>query len=403
MNTQNTAKFDPYLFALDRREKEFGPDDTAWQFLRWNPDYREAFHRLRGEKHDADALEAILSHMQDPNPDVLVCAQDETCRRRFGIAAWLDPDEERLPELKNPGDSWFFPLMRPLQEDTMLKFWQREASYGTRPGGPWVTVRETPFGYRDVLRTGPRRPARSPAQKENHQERLVFTAIDCSVPIDAQLMALEKLVRTHREYWNQQIRTTDTPHVVIEPVGWNDVIRQSRTEDADFWRTVGIDALGPIRKQIEECRSSLSRIHQRLHDDDAVLRFGERFPMPKAPGGEGAAHSRNRYLKALLMIAERIPPDAFKTDDIDAERPGLAHEIAKELGIVHANRPPWMRIFDEGMSTWHLRRAKSLVTHFYAWLVHAQISFADEAKKEKEEASASNAAAATARTLIAAR
>ncbi|CAJ7340906.1 Uncharacterised protein [Burkholderia pseudomallei] len=403
MNTQNTAKFDPYLFALDRREKEFGPDDTAWQFLRWNPDYREAFHRLRSEKCDADALEAILAHLKAPNPDVLVGAQDETCRRRFGIAAWLDPDEDRLPELKNPDDSWFFALMRPLQEDAMLKFRQREASYETRPGGPWVTVRETPFGYRDVLQTGPRRPARLPVQKEDHHERLVFTAIDCSVPIDAQLVALERLARKHRKYWNEHIRTTDTPHVVIEPIGWNDVIRQTRVEDANFWRTVGIDALGPIRKQIEKCRATLSPIHRGLHDDDVILRFGERFPMPKAPRGEGAAHTSNRYLKALLLIAERIPPDDFTTDDIDAERPGLAHEIARELGIVHANRPPWMRVFDEGMSTWHLRRAKSLVTHFYAWLVHAQISFADEAKKEKEEASASNAAAATARTLIAAR
>ncbi|KGW08844.1 hypothetical protein [Burkholderia pseudomallei] len=403
MNTQNTAKFDPYLFALDHREKEFGPDDTAWQFLRWNPDYRETCHRLRGEKHDADALEAILAHMRDPNPEMLVCARDETCRRRFGIAAWLDPDEDRLPELKNPDDSWFFPLMRPLQEDTMLKSRQREASYETRPGGPWVTVRETPFGYRDVLQTGPHRQARSPAQKEDHHERLIFTAIDCSVPIDAQLVALERLTRKHREYWNGQIRTTDTPHVVIEPVGWNDVIRQGRVEEANFWRTVGIDSLGPIRKQIDECRSSLSRIHRKLHDDDVVLRFGERFPMPKAPRGEGAAHNSNRYLKALLMIAERIPPDAFKTDDIDAERPGLAHKIARELGIVHANRPPWMRSFDEGMSTWHLRRAKSLVTHFYAWLVHAQISFAGETKKGKEEVPASRATTATAGTAIVAR
>ncbi|PQV52176.1 hypothetical protein [Paraburkholderia sp. BL21I4N1] len=388
MNFHDTNGFDPNIFALTDLEKEFGPDDTAWQFLKWNPDYRQAFHQLLDKKSDMDALEAILAHIKSPNPEVIACAQNETCRRRFGIAAWLDPDEERLPELNNPDDSWFFPLMRPLQEDTMLKFRQRDASYEKRPGGQWLTVRETPFGYREILRTGPRRPARLPAKKENHCQKLVFTAIDCSVPIDAQLVALEKLVRTQREYWNEQICTTDSASVIIEPIGWNDVIRPSRVEEPDFWQTVGIDALGPIRKQIEECRSRLARIHRKLDDDDLVLHFGERFPMPKVPGGEVATPSRNRYLKALLLIAERIPPDAFRTDNIDAERPGLAHQIARELGIVRAEQPRWVKVFDEGMSTWHLRRAKSLVTHFYAWLVHAQVSFADEAKKAKEKAAA---------------
>jgi hypothetical protein len=388
MNIHDTNGFDPNVFSLTDIEKKLGPDHTAWQFLRWNPDYREAFHQLRDKNSDTGALEAILARIRDPDPELLACAQDETCRRRFGIAAWLDPEDERLPELNDPDDSWFFPLMRPLQEETMMKFRQRDASYEKRPGGPWVTVRETPFGYRDILRTGPRPPARLAAKKEEHRERLVFTAIDCSVPIDAQLVALEKLVRTHREYWSEQIRTTDSPHAIIEPIGWNDVILPSRVEDADFWRTVGIDALGPIRKQIEECRSKLVRIHRKLDDDDLVLHFGERFPMPKAPGGEDAAPSRNRYLKALLLIAERIPPDAFRTGNIDAERSGLAHQIARELGIVQANRPQWMKVFDEGMSTWHLRRAKSLVTHFYAWLVHAQVSFAGESKKVKEEAAA---------------
>ncbi len=388
MNIHAPSRFDPNVFALTDIEKEFGPDDTAWQFLRWNPDYREAFHQLRNETDDADALEAILTHIKDPDPELLACAQDETCRKTFGIAAWLDPEEERLPELNIADDSWFFPLMRPLQEDTMLKFRQREASNAKRPGGPWVTVRETPFGYREILRTGPRPPARPAAKKAPHSERLIFTAIDCSVPIDAQLVALEKLVRTHREYWSEQIRTTDSPHVIIEPIGWNDVIRPSRVEEADFWQTVGIDALGPIRKQLDECRSTLAEIHRKLDREDLVLHFGKRFPMPKVPGNQGTAPSRNRYLKALLLIAERMPPDAFGTDKIDEERPGLARQIARELRIDEAqpHRPRWMKSFDEGMSTWHLRRAKILVTRFYAWLVHAQMSFAGEARKAKEEA-----------------
>lgn len=388
MNTQNNFKFDPNVFALTAIEKGFESDDTAWQFLRWNPDYREAFHRLRDEKSDAVALEAILAHIKGPNPELLACAQDKTCAKMFGIAAWLDPEEERLPALNNPGDSWFFPLMKPLQEDTMGKFLQRSTSSEMRAGGPWVTVRETPFGYREILRTGPRPPARPAAKKDPHSERLVFTAIDCSVPIDAQLIALEKLVRTHREYWNEGICTADTPTVVIEPIGWNDVILPSRVENADFWRTVGIDVLGPIKKQIEECRSTLADIHRRLKGDDLILRFGERFPMPKVPGSKNAAPSSNRYLKALLLIAERIPHDAFRANNIDADWPGLAHQIAKELLLVHPERPQWMRAFDEGMSTWHLRRTKNLVMHFYAWLVHAQLSFADEAKKVKEQTAA---------------
>ncbi|MGF6531494.1 hypothetical protein P3T20_002275 [Paraburkholderia sp. GAS206C] len=399
MKVTVTTGFNPDVFALATIEQSFGPDDTAWQFLRWNPEYLAAFRDRREKESNPEAFEAIVSHVKVPYPGMIACAQDYACRGRFGIAAWLDPECEQLPALKNDGDSWFFPLRRVEQQDSAHALRGRGLSPHKLDWYPWLTVRETPFGYGPVITPGPNLPRPKGKKKKEYEPRLIHVAFDCSIPIEGQLMAFEALVQKHREYWNERICSTTTPTAIVESIESRDIFRADDFVNRDWARTVTIDALGPIKKQIEQCRLVLDKIYRELDSQYRDLRkkhrdvdegelfrhFGERFPMPKPPRGYEAAPRSNRYLKALLSIAERMPPDAFKSTNIDAEHPELAQQIAEEIGISRegANPPKWMKVFYEGMRGTHLRRAKHLVNYFYAWLVHAQVSFAKDDENAK--------------------
>lgn len=152
MSINDTNGFNPNVFALIDSEKTFKSDDTAWQFLKWNPEYREAFFELNETKSDPAALEKLFSHIEDPSPEMIACAQDITCRERFGIAAWVDPNRDQLPALKAPGDSWFFPLKRVEQQVSAQILRKQGQSPEKLEWYPWLTVRETPFGYGPVTR-----------------------------------------------------------------------------------------------------------------------------------------------------------------------------------------------------------------------------------------------------------
>ena len=401
MKINNTNDFDPNVFAFVGIEKKFGADDTAWNFLKWNPEYRKAFFELNETKSGSEALETLLSHIEEPSPEMIACAQDITCRERFGIAAWLNPDYDRdeLPALKNPGDSWFFPLKRVEQQVSAQALRKQGQSPEKLKWYPWLTVRETPFGYGPVITPGPNLRHPEGKKKKEYEPRLIHVAFDCSIPVEGQLIALEGLVQKHREYWNERICSTTASTAIVESIDWRGIFRADDFVNRDWARTVTIDALGPIKKQIEQCRLVLDKIYRELDSQYRDLRkkhrdvdegelfrhFGERFPMPKPPRGYEAAPRSNRYLKALLSIAERMPPDAFKSTNIDAEHPELAQQIAEEIGISRegANPPKWMKVFYEGMRGTHLRRAKHLVNYFYAWLVHAQVSFAKDDENAK--------------------
>jgi len=394
MNINDTNGFNPNVFALDNAEKAFKPDDTAWQFLQWNPQYREAFLELNEIKSDPKTLETLFSYVEEPNPGMIACAQDMTCQERFGIAAWLDPDCEQLPALQNPGDSWFFPLKRAAQQVSAQVLRQRGQSPEKLEWYPWLTVRETPFGYGSVILPHHNLARPNAKKKRGYQPRLVCVAFDCSIPPHGQLLALEALAQKHREFWNERICSTKASSPIIESIEWRGIFQADDFANRDWARTVTIDALGPIKKQIDQCRIELDKIyrdldrkyqdrrkkHHDLDEGELFRHFGERFPMPKPPRGHEAAPKGNRYLKALLSIAERMPPDAFKSVNIDAEYPELAEQIAEEIGIFRegANPPQWIKAFYEGMRGTHLRRAKHLVSYFYEWLVHAQVCFAKD-------------------------
>ncbi|WP_114810098.1 hypothetical protein [Paraburkholderia kururiensis] len=399
MNTKDTYAFDPNVFALDEIEKEFGADDTAWQFLKWNPEYQAAFRELSQKESSPSELEAIVSHVKTPYPGMVACAHDNTCRERFGISAWLNPDSEHLPELKNDGDSWFFPLRRVEQQDSAQVLRQRGQLPEKLEYYPWLTFRETPFGYDSVSVPHPNLNRAVGRKKKAHEPRLLHVAFDCSIPVEGQLTAFEALAHKHREFWNGRICSTTAPTAIVESVEWSGIFRADDFANRDWARTAVIDVLGPIKKQINLCREKLTATykdldkesqkrrmkHPGLNEPDMIRHFGERFPMPKPSRDSEPALSSNRYLKALLRIAEHLPTDAFAPDRIIKDYKGLGNVIAKEIGISRddATAPQWMEDFEAGMHRTHLRRAKYLVNHFYGWLVHAEVSLSGHMKKTK--------------------
>lgn len=393
MNTDSANTLDPEAFVLTALEKTFRSDDTAWQFLRLNEEYNAAFEDLSKEENDAEALESILVHIKNAHSVDVACAQDTTCMERFGIAAWLNPEHERLPELKSPTDSWFFPLTRPVQEDSVGMMKQQRRSPEKREGYPWLTAHETPFGYGAVFKFGPPQPVQPGMKKRAHESKFVVVAIDCTVPPDGQLRALEVLAQTHRQYWNDRICSTRQPTFFIEAIGWRDIFSADKLKP-DQWRTVGIDALGPIKMQIAECRKHLLQVHRKLDEAGEIKHWPERFPrtMPKVPSSCSRRHppapKNNRYLKALLLII--LITRRIQKDGNGKHAPSI-NRLAEELGIFRSGntqRAEWMKVFHNGMEETHVRRARSVVDKLYAWLVHAQVSFAKDEERPKQSSTA---------------
>jgi len=369
-------------FALSDTEKAFGIDDTTWQFLRISDEYRKAFRLVSKMPNHQDALETILNCLDSPLSVRIASAQDTTCWQKFGIAAWLDPDHELLPELHD-GDSWFFPLKRPVQEDFRRKdvgVEPPEEIVGPVPVSyPLLLVEETPFGYRRIRRSGP---------DARYASRAICVAIDCSVPPNAQISTLEVLAYKHREYWTGDgIQTTHAVDVVVADVDSDTmfsrmkfrrahVLGVTKTDTAHLWRVVCIDTLGAIGKQISKCRTELQAAYRENRENNIFEdSWPERFlhQIPPAPK-HGKAPKDSSMLKALIRLAQEVGSEDYERD------PHLVNNIAKKIDLYPEGtaRPEWSKYFHEQMQTLHLPLAQRLKNGLYKWLVHAEITYGTE-------------------------
>ena len=375
------------VFALTEEETTFMPDDWAWQFLRLNNDYKNAYVRACEHETDDDLPSKTESHIANADGVRVPAGSDSACALEFGLSAWLDPSHESLPKLKGAG-SWFFPLKRVVQEDPRLveigATWPAQRRAGRIPpeSQPRLAVSETLFDY------GGAKLAHLCSTP--HRERMVWVAVDCSVPPDGQISALKTLAELHRAYWREGTRadrlpTTHTPTVAIETIDYEDVFSHvvfRRTHDAGasaedtsaLWRTVGIDALGPIGLQADACLRHLGDIHLELKEQGELKTYWPtRFPgdITAVTGPGGKPPESNRYLKALLVLASATPPADFGANDLK-----IIDDVANQVGILPMNArfPRWMENFYNGMERYHLPRAHNMVKKLYRWLVHAQIS-----------------------------
>ena len=354
------------------RDDLFSPEDWAWEFLRLNADYQNAYEAAKSAKPlpNGDFSGAFNDSSKF---DERIRADEMTCRSRFGLSTWLDP-RRRLPKLRGRGWSWFYPLAdcknRP--EDSFLPV--------TLPGlfGPRPLV---PFGEK----------SRSEVGQVGHARGLVASpcvwfAIDCSVPPIAQLATAEAIAQTRRDWL--QIREAEArpnrdgekgPPVPIADCRWfsqDQFIVAGRpaesTDPADLWFAIRVDVQRSIPVQMKHWKRQLmSKNRDLLKDKKAVHFIQKKFKDSFAlVDDDGSPMSDGDFLKQRAICAQ------LSLSGLDAE--GIVKYVKD-----HATKPGTARVLsDSKRGAWNkalemrVKRYVSdgvkLVNGDYRWLVHAQ-------------------------------
>lgn len=360
-------------FSLSEDERSFGPEDWAWLFLSLDQRYRRAYEE-RADDTDTDISPNLL------NPQISGLKSDKSgeCASRFGLPVWVPPSTLTLPPLAVDGDSWFFPLKRPVTESPPSK----HPKSGEAKGYTYIAANEDLFGYRPPIHIpsniyafkNPKRRAQDISTWSN-----VWVAVDCSIPPAGQVAALTQLARAtrrklqdagwadHDGYWD----------CGIEDIEGNDVFSDSNfphaagatdkvTDVRSVWRAVVIDPLGAIVNQRDQLLHALKKVHRDLIANGLAQEPAfERFQnlLPSKLDVDGLQRNGGSYLKALFTLAELR--DRRLTDP---------QAIARITGTYSSNsRYPhaWMRDFHANIER-YMDDAKQMVEGGYRMLIHAQ-------------------------------
>jgi len=365
-------------FMLTDSEKQFISDDWAWQFLRLNAKYQEAFSAARDNPSMPRRLGlGVRRSLSDPDNVSLARDPARECGNKFGLAAFLDPVHETLPALNDEG-SWFFPAARPAHayfwdESDRAPLWQSLDSdlfpyQFRRPFGflvPPLTDEEKLFN------PGPHAPA------------LICVPVDCSVSPNGQLEALSMLAKSLRAPLVSIGRVTARSRA--KPTGWkvtdiagsealsrialptNSAAGTGNATPLTEWKAVSIDVLAPIGRQILACKQELLSAHQLHHESLNDSLWPLRFPSAIRQCPE----PNYSYLKVLLSLARHPATATFDGDHV------LADKIAADVGIRQKRIKyiPWLEYFLSALPI-HVRRARALINGEHRLLVHGQISAA---------------------------
>lgn len=360
-------------FSLSEDEREFGPEHWAWLFLSLNQDYRDAYEE-RADDMDTD----ISSRLLKPQISGLKSDKNGDCARRFGLPVWIPPSTLTLPSLAVKGDSWFFPLKRPVTENSPSKHPQSRATKEYT----YIPANEDLFGYRPPFHIpfysyDFRNP--KPRTQDISTWTNVWVCIDCSIPPAGQVAALAELARVtrrklqdggwadHDGYWDSGIEDIAQNDVFS---GWNFSNASGATDKVtdvrSVWRAVVIDPLGAIVNQREQLLHTLKKVHRDLVADGLAQKSAfERFQnlLPSRPDADGIQRNGGSYLKALFTLAE--------LRDLGCTDPQV---IARVTGTYSSNsRYPhtWMRDFHANIER-YTDEARQMVEGGYRMLIHAQ-------------------------------
>jgi hypothetical protein len=360
-------------FELVGDESNLGPDDWAWIFLSMNDDYRDAYEIHAGDEDLDLTTELAGQHIAGIKRD-----SDGTCAALFGLAAWVPPSLPNLPKFANSGDSWFFPLKRPVCEDyrrievSSAPYTRNWAPYSPKIDKyPHILANETLFGYR--------RPRHVPIPDGDPASTwsIIWVAIDCSIPPAGQITALNSLASALREKLKSDWAENDaSDHCGVFGIAGSDAFdhmhfkKASGTTSAviDFksvWRAVQIDALGPIVTQLDFLLKALTEIHRDLVAKEfAVARPYERFKnsLPKTEDSDGTSRSGGNYIKALAILAElsKWGHDPRRISQIT---------IGPNGGNRYSHN--WKRLFDENIED-YIKQAEQMIRGGYRLLIHTQ-------------------------------
>jgi len=175
-------------FDLSVEEQSYGAEDWAWLFLSMNQQYRDAY-AIHANEDDLD----LTAELQGLRVTGIKRDYDGSCAAQFGLSAWLPLSLLSLPKFTNEGDSWFFPLKRPVAEDYDREEVSTVHYLRVRPyylpkldPYPYIFANETFFGYRP--------PKQIPRHTGNTLStlNLIWVAIDCSIPPAGQIPSLNQ-------------------------------------------------------------------------------------------------------------------------------------------------------------------------------------------------------------------
>jgi hypothetical protein len=316
------------------KDKNFGPDEWAWQFLRLNTRYQELFK----------------DHGATPSTSY---------RSKFGIGEGLDPEEPALGRISRDL-SWFFPLKVACPSAECVDLPEPVAGR---------------FGYTVNTPTPPlQRIRRAP---------YVWFAVDCSVPINGQILGIEACLAGYKQIAQREgvVKGVEggKAFMPLDRCGWFDVDEFDRsaagTEElkrpSDCWSAIRIDISGPLKAQLAHYTPLLADAHKRLVKTKLVpLPPKER--LPKRDMKQQGTTDGN-WLKALVVCAQ-LSQKGYTARDIDAylhkntytgnPKGAQQHGLDAAWDDWHAGRE--LRI--EG----YVEQARAFVKGDYRWLIHAQ-------------------------------
>ncbi|MDP2033938.1 MAG: hypothetical protein Q8K29_11065 [Polaromonas sp.] len=400
MNARSFEEIQPLLtlkkgtprspFSLTEEEELFTPDDWAWQFLRLNSDYQDAFENCRKADINGNfqtVTATVAQHLRTP------VANEDFCRRHFGLSTWLSPSCHRLPGLKS-GASWFFPLMK-----TLLL----ESSTGIN-----LPNIERRYGYHGhVVRTSGPAQVFKPSKPSRGMRTLVKRfLVDCSVPVAAQMTSIGWLCRIYRDRDDSPIsrfrkkpaasndassEESDCPtrripfetaseHAIsdtsIDPS--NSRMTADLSVPMSNWCTVEIDVHRSVQTQIDAYVSLLSQRHIQIKLALGITGKSGSWPASykvdisgRPPPGMRAP-SDGHFLKALVLT-KQLSLLGYSANDIDSLFPApqrIPSAIDKSIAADDA-WDDWLRGRSKRIAKF-LKQSNEVIDGGYRWLVHAQ-------------------------------
>lgn len=356
-------------------------DNDRWPTLREDEKYQTAFAKQRRQIDARNRANIEIEYFVDSKDHGDVSPDfDGYCRRRYGLAMWLSPARIKLPLLRDEG-SWFFPLKALVLENYNRKKVTEPLNLDpTYPQFPirdrnksnyvFLGAHETSFGYRRI--SGPF------VNWENGESlRILWAAVDCSIPVDGQLAVLRDLAKSNRKFLREfGLKTRDAydsirldradksevfEHVEFETSGGCRNVEDSLLA----WFAFSVDVLGPIQSQCDELSPLLKQRHEELCTNTAKRSPVGWFqaPLPYVDNGHGGCR-----LKALHILAE------LATSDVPPRK------MAAILGVTPKEKNsyayPWHRQFDENIDD-YIEKGLQLVNGDYKYLVHGQIEPTD--------------------------
>ena len=358
-------------FALTAKEREMGPDDWAWRFLRLNSEYRQAFENPEPYA-SAQATRSLLA------PTERFLSDPDLCQRLFGISTLLHPVIRELPK-RQSNESWFAPL-RSITAEPRFSAIEKEL-----------------FGYRvlhkhlESAHYPPPVKEESQRPKANDNNRWmdsdVWFAIDCSVPPDAQLATIESVATRYAEemrkegltkshYYCNDPAITDyrdcSPFLEMQfPKAYASTA--DLADSKSTWRMLRLSLVGVTEKEIDKCRTALRKIHAGfVRDGLAQQPVRERFK-PELDGTRDGFGRDGSTLKAYVIIAECVLLGGL-TDPKDIVR--CLAEKGAGSGVLGASQGKykWIDELDERAYLFetYIKRAKEYVEGGYKWLVFSQ-------------------------------